>query len=88
MQMIVGFYRFIIAAFFVIAVGALAYMITMGISQNSGLGFLSIAGGLTMFFVVVIAIGATATFISIHDRLCELVDLLSDRLPADRNVDA
>jgi hypothetical protein len=77
MQLIVSVYRFLIALFFVLALGLAAFVITSGMSRGSGLGILGMAGGLTMFMMVVIAIGATATFISIHDRLCEMVAILN-----------
>lgn len=77
MQLIVSVYRFLIALFFVLALGIAAFVITFGMSRDNELGILSLAGGLTMFVMVVIAIGLTATFISIHDRLCEMVEILN-----------
>jgi hypothetical protein len=87
-RLIVSIYRFLIGLFFVLALGVAAYLFTTGIFRGSAVDFLSMAAGLSMFVIIVIAIGATATFISIHDRLCELVDLLSDRFPNDRSIDA
>lgn len=85
MLIIVSIYRFLVGALFVVVVAASAYLIADGmISMNLGrseqiFGAFGILGGILLFVSVVIAIGITATFISIHDRLCELVRLNEQR---------
>jgi len=79
MRFIVDLYRYIVfialaAAIIVTVFGLLEVSkLTDGNSQATGL---YVAGFLAALVVLILALGITATFISIHDRHAELVDEL------------
>jgi len=75
MRFVVELYRFLILGLLAFCLIAASYVISkvlMSPEATSGTAWYLIAGILTAFGLMILGIGVTATFISMHDRIEEL----------------
>jgi uncharacterized membrane protein YhaH (DUF805 family) len=74
MRFVVDAYRYIIIGFLVLIVVAISYAITMAYTADtsSDLTPLFLVYGAGLVTVMILGIGLTAVFISLHDRVAEI----------------
>lgn len=79
MKTIVMFYRALIWLAFAVSLLLTGLLVSAGLSTsepNELLGGFSIVLGIAIMVLVVLTLGASATLVSIHDRLVEVVERL------------
>lgn len=101
MRAIVSLMKFFVGAAFLLCTIGLAFLIggslvgfTFGMTETA-FSLITVLWGIVLFVVLVLYVGMVALLISGHDRLCDIVALMSERndllrgnsvseMPADR----
>lgn len=86
MRVIVSLYRGIIALFFLLSVMGLCFLFGLSLSALTGagtfgwnIGILGVLYAVLCLMALILTVGITATFVSMHDRICELVLAVENR---------
>lgn len=76
MRAIVRLFKLVIGLLFIIGFGAGLLLLLAGLGQppETASRWYAIFGGIALVVFVPLSVGLTATFISMHDRICELTE--------------
>lgn len=92
MRFLVELYRYLILIFLVLTIVAVSFVVakfamSTGV-ENQMTGWM-VAGSILGAIIVILSLGVTATFISMHDRLCDIAtstERLAARIERDPYV--